>query len=72
MEEQQVWVPHPASGFQLGQITDLGEDGVTVQPLETGRAPVTVTYDRLYPAELDPNKDVDDNCEYPTGNQTHS
>ena len=68
MEEQQVWVPHPVDGYQLGQITDLAEDGVTVQPLEAGRPPVTVTYDRLYPAEQDHNKDVDDNCEYPTTN----
>ena len=64
MEEQQVWVSHPTDGYQLGQITDLTEDGATVQPLDTKRPPVTVSYDRLYPAEQDDNKDVDDNCEY--------
>ncbi|XP_037079769.1 unconventional myosin-VI-like [Pollicipes pollicipes] len=62
MEEQKVWVPHPVDGFVLGQITDLADDGVTVQPRERGRPPLTVSYDRLYPAEQDDTKDVDDNC----------
>ncbi|KAF0305312.1 Unconventional myosin-VI [Amphibalanus amphitrite] len=64
MEEQKVWVPHPSDGYQLGQIADLAEDGATVQPLDPKRPAVTVPYDRLYPAEQDDNKDVDDNCEY--------
>ncbi|XP_043204148.1 unconventional myosin-VI-like isoform X1 [Amphibalanus amphitrite] len=62
MEEQKVWVPHPSDGYQLGQIADLAEDGATVQPLDPKRPAVTVPYDRLYPAEQDDNKDVDDNC----------
>lgn len=63
MDEQTVWLPDPAEGFVMGQITDLADDGVAVQPLDRARPAVTVSYDRLYPAEPDPSKDVDDNCE---------
>ncbi|XP_071489827.1 unconventional myosin-VI-like [Diadema antillarum] len=59
-ENRKVWVPHLEHGFQLGRIIDIGVDGITVQP-ETGKA-VSAAYDRVFPAEDDEAKTVDDNC----------
>lgn len=28
-----VWAPHPTDGFQLGTITDIGADTLTIEPL---------------------------------------
>lgn len=28
-----VWAPHPADGFQLGMIVDIGADALTIEPL---------------------------------------
>uniref|UniRef100_A0A8D3A9F7 Unconventional myosin-VI n=1 Tax=Scophthalmus maximus TaxID=52904 RepID=A0A8D3A9F7_SCOMX len=28
-----VWAPHPADGFQLGTIVDIGADSLTIEPL---------------------------------------
>lgn len=53
-------------GFLLGQITDLSSEGVVIQPVAPGSKPITADYDRVYPAEEDDAKDVDDNCEYIT------
>jgi myosin-6 len=62
---QKVWVTDPVHGFILGSIVDLNPEGVTVEPVTKQRnaKPLTVPYDRVYPAEDDDNKDVDDNCE---------
>ncbi|KAF2360204.1 Myosin N-terminal SH3-like [Trinorchestia longiramus] len=59
-----VWVTDPVQGFILGSIVDLNPEGVTVEPVTKQRnaTPITVSYDRVYPAEDDDNKDVDDNC----------
>ncbi len=63
MEREKVWVSHPIDGFILGRIVDLSEDGATVQPVDRGKKTVTnASFDRLYPAEDDDNKMVDDNC----------
>lgn len=61
---QKVWVSDPVQGFILGSIIDLNPEGVTVQPVTQQRnvKPIIVSYDRVYPAEDDENKDVDDNC----------
>ena len=32
---KRVWVPHPADGFILGKIVDLGSDTITVEPFQT-------------------------------------
>lgn len=29
-----VWAPHPAEGFQLGTIVDIGSDSLTIEPLK--------------------------------------
>ena len=29
-----VWAPHPADGFQLGTIVDIGGDSLTIEPLK--------------------------------------
>lgn len=29
-----VWAPHPADGFQLGTIVDIGADSLTIEPLK--------------------------------------
>ncbi|XP_066985117.1 myosin heavy chain 95F isoform X5 [Macrobrachium rosenbergii] len=59
---QKVWVTDQTHGFILGNITDLTSEGVTVQPVGRGSKPVAVDYERVYPAEEDDAKDVDDNC----------
>ncbi|KAB7493809.1 Unconventional myosin-VI [Armadillidium nasatum] len=62
---QLVWIADQAHGFILGNITDIGSDGVTVVPLQKGLKTVHCDYDRVFPAEEDTNKDVDDNCKIP-------
>lgn len=62
MDRQKVWVPDSARGFVLGRIVDLGSQEVTVMPVDRNLKEITCTYDRVYPAEDDDNKDVDDNC----------
>ncbi|XP_076028705.1 myosin heavy chain 95F jaguar isoform X2 [Oratosquilla oratoria] len=59
---QKVWVGDPVEGFIQGQIIDLGSDTVTIQPTQRGAKPITTDYDRIYPAEEDDKKDMDDNC----------
>nr|XP_054752990.1 unconventional myosin-VI-like isoform X2 [Lytechinus pictus] len=60
-ENRKVWVPHLEHGFQLGRVIDIGVDGITVQPVDSGKA-VSASYDRVFPAEDDEAKSVDDNC----------
>uniref|UniRef100_A0A2P2HZY0 Unconventional myosin-VI-like n=1 Tax=Hirondellea gigas TaxID=1518452 RepID=A0A2P2HZY0_9CRUS len=62
---QKVWVADPMQGFLLGSIIDLNPEGVTVQPAvpqNRNAKPIIVSYDRVYPAEDDESKNVDDNC----------
>ncbi|KAK7077209.1 Unconventional myosin-VI [Halocaridina rubra] len=59
---QKVWVTDQNRGFILGNITDLTSEGVLIQPVGRGSKPITADYDRVYPAEEDDSKDVDDNC----------
>ncbi|XP_059475767.1 myosin heavy chain 95F isoform X2 [Neocloeon triangulifer] len=61
-ERQKVWVPDPQHGFVQGRILDLGLDEATVQPFERSRNAFVCGLDRIYPAEEDDNKEVDDNC----------
>jgi myosin-6 len=62
VENQKVWVEDAVHGFVLGRIVDLGAKEATVQPLDPKLRPVTSPYDRVFPAEDDDNKDVNDNC----------
>lgn len=62
MDKEKVWVSDPVDGFVLGQIVDLTDDGAVVQPLIKSKAPVVASFDRLYPADEDETKVVDDNC----------
>jgi myosin-6 len=62
MEKQKVWVPDVHKGFILGRVVDLGTEEITVLPIEQGLKEIRCLYDRVYPAEEDDNKDVDDNC----------
>jgi myosin-6 len=62
MEKQKVWVPDVHKGFILGRVVDLGTEEITVLPIEQGLKEIRGLYDRVYPAEEDDNKDVDDNC----------
>uniref|UniRef100_A0A8C8GBE1 Unconventional myosin-VI n=1 Tax=Oncorhynchus tshawytscha TaxID=74940 RepID=A0A8C8GBE1_ONCTS len=32
-----VWAPHPADGFQLGTIVDIGANSLTIEPLKQGQ-----------------------------------
>jgi len=62
MDKQKVWIPDINHGFILGQIVDLGADAITVLPVQKGLKEVRCPYDRVYPAEENDHKDVDDNC----------
>lgn len=62
MDKQKVWVPDVHKGFILGNIVDLGAETITVLPSEQGLKEIRCPYDRVYHAEEDDNKDVDDTC----------
>ena len=70
MERENVWVADPIAGFVRGRIVDLNEDGATVEPVDQTPSPghrgkpkpIVASFDRIYPAEDDDSKDVDDNC----------
>uniref|UniRef100_A0A4W5Q9D5 Unconventional myosin-VI n=1 Tax=Hucho hucho TaxID=62062 RepID=A0A4W5Q9D5_9TELE len=60
-----VWAPHPADGFQLGTIVDIGANSLTIEPLKQGQKSFTAQINQVFPAEDDVNKHVEDNCDYP-------
>lgn len=62
MERDKVWVGDPKAGFILGNIVEIGEEGPVVKPRDRGLGPLMASYDNLYPAEDEDNKEVDDNC----------
>ena len=62
MDKQKVWVPDVHRGFILGRIVDLGSEAITVLPTEQGLKEIRCIYDRVYQAEDEDYKDVDDNC----------
>lgn len=62
MDQDKVWVGDPKAGFILGRIVEFADDGPVVQPLDRALKPVITTYDRMYPAEEEDKKEVDDNC----------
>lgn len=57
-----VWAPHPADGFQLGMIVDIGADTLTIEPLNQKGKTFLALMSQVFPAEDDVNKHVDDNC----------
>lgn len=61
-EGKLVWVPHPADGYILGCIKDIGADTITVEPKSTPGKTITAPYNQVFPSEEYENKDVDDNC----------
>ena len=62
MDKEKVWVSEPQEGFVLGQIIDLTDEGAMVQPISSKFKSIQAPFDRLYPAEEDEKKEVDDNC----------
>ncbi|XP_075940629.1 unconventional myosin-VI-like isoform X1 [Anarhichas minor] len=56
-----VWAPHPADGFQLGTIVDIGADSLSIEPLKKGKT-FLAAVNQVFPAEDDVNKHVEDNC----------
>ena len=48
----------------MGRIVDLGSEAITILPTEHGLKEIRCPYERVYPAEEDDKKDVDDNCNY--------
>lgn len=64
MDKQKVWVPDVQKGFVLGKIVDLGTDAITILPVDKGLKEIRCPYERVYPAEDDDSKDVEDNCMY--------
>ncbi|XP_049918561.1 myosin VIb isoform X1 [Epinephelus moara] len=57
-----VWAPHPADGFQLGMIVDIGADTLTIEPVNQKGKTFLAPMSQVFPAEDDVNKHVDDNC----------
>uniref|UniRef100_A0A8D3A8G4 Unconventional myosin-VI n=1 Tax=Scophthalmus maximus TaxID=52904 RepID=A0A8D3A8G4_SCOMX len=57
-----VWAPHPADGFQLGTIVDIGADSLTIEPLRQKGKTFLAQINQVFPAEDDVNKHVEDNC----------
>ncbi|XP_059211845.1 myosin VIa [Centropristis striata] len=57
-----VWAPHPADGFQLGTIVDIGADSLTIEPLKGRGKTFLAAVSQVFPAEDDVNKHVEDNC----------
>ena len=58
-----MWATDPLEGFVLGRIVDLSEEGAVVEAIhDRSRQPIVTSYDRLYPAEENEKKEVDDNC----------
>ncbi|CAG01456.1 unnamed protein product [Tetraodon nigroviridis] len=57
-----VWAPHPAEGFQLGTIVDIGSDSLTIEPLKQKGKTFLAPINQVFPAEDDVNKHVEDNC----------
>ncbi|XP_057679104.1 unconventional myosin-VI-like isoform X5 [Corythoichthys intestinalis] len=57
-----VWAPHPADGFQLGTIVDIGADSLTVRPLQRDAKTFVAAVSQVFPAEDDVDKHVEDNC----------
>ncbi|XP_068436174.1 myosin VIb [Clinocottus analis] len=57
-----VWAPHPADGFQLGMIVDIGADALTIEPLNQKGKTFLASMSQVFPAEDDVNKHVEDNC----------
>uniref|UniRef100_A0A665VKU1 Unconventional myosin-VI n=1 Tax=Echeneis naucrates TaxID=173247 RepID=A0A665VKU1_ECHNA len=57
-----VWAPHPADGFQLGTIVDIGSDSLTIEPLKQRGKTFLAPISQVFPAEDDVNKHVEDNC----------
>jgi len=62
MDREKVWVADTKAGFIPGRIIEFAEDGPVVQPMDRSLKPVITTYDRMYPAEEEDKKEVDDNC----------
>ncbi|XP_044146229.1 unconventional myosin-VI isoform X5 [Bufo gargarizans] len=57
-----VWAPHPADGFQLGNIVDIGPDSLTIEPLHQKGKTFLAAINQVFPAEEDISKHVEDNC----------
>ncbi|XP_061651510.1 myosin VIb isoform X1 [Phyllopteryx taeniolatus] len=57
-----VWAPHPADGFQLGTIVDIGADTLTIDPLSQNGKTFLSPISQVFSAEDDVNKHVEDNC----------
>uniref|UniRef100_A0A3Q3JR60 Unconventional myosin-VI n=1 Tax=Monopterus albus TaxID=43700 RepID=A0A3Q3JR60_MONAL len=51
-----VWAPHPADGFQLGVIIDIGADTLTIEPLTHKGKNFLAPMSQVFPAEDDVNK----------------
>uniref|UniRef100_A0A670Y6N9 Unconventional myosin-VI n=1 Tax=Pseudonaja textilis TaxID=8673 RepID=A0A670Y6N9_PSETE len=57
-----VWAPHPTDGFQMGNIVDIGPDGLTIEPVNKKGKTIFAAINQVFPAEEDSKKDVEDNC----------
>ncbi|XP_028414571.1 unconventional myosin-VI-like isoform X2 [Dendronephthya gigantea] len=57
-----VWAPDSSHGFRLGRVVDLGSDTISVEPLDSRGSAISAPYERVFQAEKDNEKDVEDNC----------
>ncbi|XP_056632356.1 myosin heavy chain 95F isoform X2 [Diorhabda sublineata] len=58
-----VWARDHTDGYILGRITELLEDGVEVTPQSSKFPKRFLPFSEIFRANLDDNKDYDDNCE---------
>jgi len=62
-QQERVWFSlRDGRGYRLGRIVELSEAGPIVQTDGHDQELVTVSYDSVYPAVPDSNKEVEDNC----------
>ncbi|XP_055335103.1 unconventional myosin-VI-like [Paramacrobiotus metropolitanus] len=61
IDKGKVWAPDAVDGYKLGKVVDIGTEEITVELTENGKS-VAAPYDKVFPAEKDDKKTVDDNC----------
>ncbi|XP_066252455.1 myosin heavy chain 95F isoform X2 [Euwallacea similis] len=61
--DETVWARDPIEGFVLGRINEITADGAEVVPLDPKYAKRILPFSDIFRANVEKNKDYDDNCE---------
>ncbi|KPM10427.1 hypothetical protein QR98_0089820 [Sarcoptes scabiei] len=67
IDSQLVWVPDPQKGYVLGRVLEIGGNNIALIRLESNNGlikdeKIECPIENVFPAELDQQKDYDDNC----------